>query len=127
MSQNMLVDRLKFAKRELTALKTAHTRGLGELKVFESQQTVSPTGHESWFWYLTINVEFDDRYAEFPFAYIVPRFSNTMEYSMQAVGFTYTSSHSARFKMLWIYASGTQYFTVISTAPIKSVSYTWSQ
>ena len=39
MTQNLLVQRFKDAKKELTALKTTHLRGIGNLKIYKETIT----------------------------------------------------------------------------------------
>lgn len=125
---NLLADRLKFAKRELTALKTAHTRGLGNLRMYVENATIPTEGHETGIQDLTITVTFDRQFTAYPFAYILPTIdSNTNLYAIQAVGFNYANDgFGASFKSVHLPGVGSENFAILSTAPVKSISYDWS-
>lgn len=70
MSQNMLVERLKFAKRELTALKTAHFRGMGLLKIYKATYYFSQAGiEEDYFYDAVVTIKFSRDFAPYPFTY----------------------------------------------------------
>lgn len=70
MTVNLLTQRLKSAKRELTNLKTAHKRGLGNLKVFKNEYTFVPPGGEGSPDGKII-FKFSQNLAPYPFAYVV--------------------------------------------------------
>lgn len=125
---NLLADRLKFAKRELTALKTAHARGLGNIKVYVENAAIPTDGHETGIFTLVITIQFDQRFTAYPFVYLLPRLSlNTTNYAIQASGFNYTSAgFGASFKVAFLADSGSNNFSVISTSPITSIRYDWS-
>lgn len=129
MSQNLLVERLKFAKRELTALKTAHRRGLGNLKVYKKKITPPSSGHDSGFWYLIVTVDFDRRFSSYPFTYSLSTREINGNQSIEPVSFNYINNgFSARYGAIYLYsASRDNSFTIISTAPIISTAYTWIQ
>lgn len=61
MTENSLVDRLRFAKKELTALKTAHLHGLNTLKVFRYDSEVRANDGSVRF-----IVDFDKNFAAYP-------------------------------------------------------------
>ena len=127
---NTLADRLKAIKQELTALKTAHKRGLGNLRIYSKTVEVDSTGHESpRFWGLEITINFDTRFASYPFAYMLPTISDSGAASLtQQRAFSYTNNgFTIEFKALY-YFSGpdTSSFTILSSSPVTSVSYRWS-
>ena len=128
MSQNLLVERLKRAKRELTALKSAHTRGIGNLRVYSNTYTPPSDGHESGYWYLVATVKFDSRFTAYPFAYILPSYPQGGSSSIEAISFNYANNgYSARFGLLYRYNATTSFFRVVSTAPIIEINYDWYQ
>lgn len=62
---DLLVQRLKAAKRELTALKTAHRRGLGLLRIYEKYTIDIPEIEEGQVLIFVVN--FSDQFAPYPF------------------------------------------------------------
>lgn len=128
MTVNLLSQRVKTAKRELTNLKTAHKRGLGNLKVFKNEITIDTSGHTSGIYFLTININFDQSFASFPLVKIYPTVTNNFNYSAQLLEMDYINGgYTMRIEFLWIYNSSlpNQNMTVFSTAPISSSSYSW--
>lgn len=121
---DLLVQRLKAAKRELTALKTAHRRGLGLLKIYHYEYDIPPPSGDVSFYRLTVNVSFD--ISPFPFVqrfmvvddiYYNP-FSADEEIIYAANGWT------SQIKAVYLLAS---HYTMAlnSTSPIISMSYSW--
>lgn len=131
MSQNMLVDRLKAAKRELTALKTAHKRGLGNLRVYTHKYEIPYSGHESGLWNLVITVSFETSFTAYPFVYILSTRSSGSGFFaallIQATMEYINSGYGARIGTVFDKQSTDNSFTVISTSPVTSVSYEWSR
>lgn len=131
MSQNMLVDRLKAAKRELTALKTAHKRGLGNLRVYTQKYEIPYAGHESGLWNLIITVEFDNSFTAYPFVYLLPtRLGGSGFFAALLVQATIEyidGGYGARMGTVYYHSATDNSFTVVSTAPVISVSYEWSR
>lgn len=130
MSQNMLVDRLKAAKRELTALKTAHQRGLNNLRVYTKDQDVPYSGHEQGIWDLNITIKFDTSFPSFPFAYILPArlsgsgiFATVLE---QATAQYIDGGYGMKIGTAYYYSPEDNSFSIVSTAPVTSVSFEWS-
>lgn len=126
MSQNLLVEQLKYAKRELTDLKTAHRRGLGLLKVYVTRYQVPPaTGSQTFFW-LTIDVEFG--ISNYPFAqkYLVLD-DITASIVDTAPEFEYTNGgYGAEFRSSLVKIDEPYVFDFYSTSPIISISHSWS-
>lgn len=124
---NLLSDRLKFAKRELTALKTSHARGLGNLKVYEYRydMVVDPSYD---FRSALITVTFDDKYAKFPFVSFSPTIDvETGLIWIRPVTFDYADDgRKARFSIRYLYLIDTQnFFIITSTAPITNIDVEW--
>ena len=73
MTVDLLSSRLKAAKRELTALKTAHTRGFGLLKVYTKTLNYSQTGIAEGGIYTnaTLTISFSRDFPPRPFVYVL--------------------------------------------------------
>lgn len=124
MTVDLLSQRLKQAKRELTALKTAHSRGLGNLRIFSEEfdgaPSVSP-GQK-----LTINISFSIAYAPYPFFQVLSRNSAIsytdhpgildIEYNSSGYGATVTVPSE------YVFFFGGGGFA-LSMSPITSISY----
>lgn len=127
MTQNLLVERLKYAKRELTALKTAHTRGLGMLRVYRrSVDLLSPSS--AGYYRVTITATFSSLFAPFPYAQGVlgPVPSNIVilqqeefEYSSDGKGFTSVISG------YFFNGSIPIEYEILSLAPISNLNTQW--
>lgn len=134
MSQNMLVERLKFAKRELTALKTAHSRGFGLLKIYRTEYKFSDIPGISEQSYDAITtIKFSTKYEPFPFAYLEgdARYylSGALLTSMSVEQLEYRDSgYTIVFTGRAIYspAANLNKMVLYSTAPPVSISYNWS-
>ena len=129
MIQNLLVQRMKAAKREITALKTAHQRGLN-LKVFSEERYF--TNSEIGFYDGVITVTFDQGFAAYPFAYVLGHTLNPdqMEfYSVRVDSVVYRDNgYTMDFIGSFVYYPEdiTNRFSVYSTSPITSISYRWT-
>lgn len=126
MSQNLLVQRLKFAKRELTALKTAHQRGLGLLKVYSKTIVIQPPSGSATFYWLTIDLEFSISNYPFIQMYLVENdISDTPTNTLPE--FEYTNGGNKAEYRLVLQNTGTTYsIRFNSTSPIASTNYSWS-
>lgn len=133
MSQNMLVERLKFAKRELTALKTAHRRASSLLKIYSYWYSFSdfniPVGYLGD---ALVTIQFSSRFAAYPFVYGI---GNTYFGQSQGSYLVLTSYGTAWFEFtnsgftVKLHASIAYYnqygltgFYIKSTSPIISIS-----
>lgn len=126
MTINPLTMRIKAAKRELLALKTAHTRGLGNVKIYSSTITIDPTGHTSSFWDIEVSIDFDPSYVAYPFVNITPAISQNREHTLEVVGQDYSNGgYSLNAQFIWRYKTGTNSIKVFATAPIIDYSYRW--
>lgn len=69
---DLLVQRLKAAKRELTALKTAHRRGLGLLRVYEQTYLLADLGmSDISLRSVSITLQFSRSFSPYPFVTLV--------------------------------------------------------
>lgn len=124
----LLVERLKRAKEELTALKTAHKRGVGMMRVYE--ENIAPQASDGTMWKLTITIKFEENTAPFPFAYTVAKTLSDLDF-FWAFGFTqeemeYTDEHTVKVAGTFWWEEAVP-IRILSTAPVKSVSYAWSK
>ena len=71
MTVDLLSVKLKDAKRELTALKTAHTRGLGMLKLYTFVLDLDVEGRLA-FWTIKIVVNLKEGQSPYPFLECIP-------------------------------------------------------
>lgn len=124
----VLVERLKRAKKELTALKTAHKRGVGLLKVFE--ENIAPQAPDHTPWDLTITLTFGANTAPYPFVYAIAKSLSEEDYYW-SFGFTqeeieYANEHTVNVAgEFW--SSNPVPTRILSTAPVESISYSWSK
>lgn len=126
MTVDLLSLRIKEAKRELTALKTAHKRGLGNVKIYTYDFNIDPTGHDTGIWELVVRVDFDSSFAAYPFVYIAPQIGQSFSYSLEVATTDYRNDgYTAFVRCIWGYENGMTKSTVVSTSPIVNVSYTW--
>lgn len=138
MSQNMLVERLKFAKRELTALKTAHTRGLGTLKVYRTEHYFADDGITPANSYRgKLKIKFSRNFASYPFFYVDPTasgndpwyypwYSTTESIKIIGMYFEDNGFTGVVYGDIW-YSTTSLYEKVViySTVPIESVTGSW--
>lgn len=122
---NLLVDRLKYAKRELTALKTAHKRGLGNLKVYTQEVTITHPGGSQL---LNLVVNFDNTTVAYPFVRVIGSMNSSYTYNLNVLGAGYTNNGKT-YKMTgtFILNTGMNKIYVESTLPASSISYTWGR
>lgn len=127
MTVDLLSVRLKEAKRELTALKTAHKRGLGELKVFEYRLEIS--GYNDHVYDLSVTVNFDTSFTRYPFIFTYPQGDpNTFLSKADLVSMDYTNNGaSAVFNYSWFALTTIDPYTILfkSSVPIVSSEYTF--
>ena len=126
MSQNLLVERLKSAKRELLALKTAHRRGLGLLKVYSEVYSIAAPSGSSTFYWLTIDLEFSVSTYPFVQYYIVNNDIASVPVNT-APEFEYQNGGTkAEFRIVLEKVPSGYRFGFSSTSPIVSMNYSWS-
>lgn len=129
MIQNLLVQRFKSAKRELTALKTIHPRGIGNLKIYK--ETVTFTG-SAVFLEGTVTINFSQNFAAYPFVYLLgysERMTATYFESIGGDSINYTNNgFTAVFEATALYDPDTipNKFDVYSTSPMTSITCAWT-
>lgn len=129
MTQNLLVQRFKDAKKELTALKTTHMRGIGNLKIYK--ETITFTGSVVWL-EGTVTINFSQNFAAYPFVYLVGYgvdLGGIYYFSMYTKSVNYTNNgYTAVFEGEALYdpESIPNKFDVYCTSPMTSITYTWT-
>jgi hypothetical protein len=130
MTVDLLSQRLKAAKRELTNLKTAHMRGLGLLKVY-THQGVAPVPTDDTYDF-TLRVDFERGFGEKPLALfslvtVAPTewfFNNNLEAEDE-----YYSSDGYTLIIRGIriaFAEWSDGYKIVSTAPVSNLTWEWS-
>lgn len=126
---DLLVQRLKAAKRELTALKTAHRRGLGLLKVYDKIVSLEIPQDPSYYYYVEFDITFAQGSSPYPFIELIPKvFSGTAAFTANG-GIEYYNGGMAC-KMVYSWVSSTpsvDTVTFLSTAKISTISQNWRQ
>lgn len=129
MTQNLLVQRFKNAKSELTALKTTHPRGIGNLRIYK--ETITFTGSAVWL-EGTVTINFSQNFAAYPFVYLVGygvRRTVTYFASIGGDSINYIDNgYTAVFEATALYDPEDipNKFDVYSTSPMTSITYTWT-
>lgn len=127
---NLLTTRVKDAKSELTALKTAYVRGLGLMDVYTYNGTANPPSREDYFFKMVVT--FDPEFAQNPLTYMsigigdlqAPWLGSALEIYNQ----TFTSDGFAltvNGLISWA-ADDIATYTIYSTSPITNVSWEWT-
>ena len=127
MSIDLFSLKLKAAKRELLGLKTAHTRGLGNIRIYTTTIEIDPTGHTSGIYFIDLVVDFDSSFAAYPFVNFAPYMDGDGDYSFDPIGVDYSNNgRTLNVRGAWLYyKAGTNFVAIQSTAPIVSWSYNW--
>ena len=124
---NLLSQRLRNAKRELTNLKTAHRRGIGNIKIYTYDLQVTTTGQGTSIFNLV--VEFSDSSVAYPFVQVWGSMkASDGDYNMSTLGGGYTNN-GRTFKLMsrcWPEPEFDMVY-IEAAAPISSVSYTWGR
>ena len=124
---NTLSQRLKYAKRELTALKTAHPRGLGNLRVYRRSETIVTPG-SSGIYNATITATFSSLFAPYPYVQAVPGPTPDHVIILQFKDFEYNSNGMGFTAILtgWFTAGSVAIpYKILSLAPVESVNVQW--
>lgn len=122
---NLLVERLKAAKRELTALKTVHRRGLGGLKVFEYPLEIS--GYNDTVYTLDVTVNFVVGSTSYPFVFCTPQVDpDTLLTKADLISMDFSNNGmTANFSFDWFALTKIDPYKLIfySSSPIDNVTY----
>ena len=125
---NNLSQRLKYAKRELTALKTSHPRGLGNLRVYRRNETLTPPSGERELYKITIHLAFDQQYAPYPFLQVVQGERNPNVAIFEFEDFEYGNDGlSATVIASGLFGAGkpSMQYTILSMAPVGNITIEW--
>lgn len=131
---NTLAQRLKYAKRELTDLKTAHRRGLGLLKIYKTAYNLGSVAgiQQDTFQNAQISVRFSSEYSSYPYAYImgdsIYLYGSTLLSSSESEKIEYKDNGysillSAR--ILYAPSYGLKNIYLFSTIPPSSINFNW--
>lgn len=125
---NTLSQRLKYAKRELTALKTAHPRGLGNLRVYHRLETMTSPDTPRGTYVITIEITFDAKYAPYPFMNVLagPETYGVTLYSFDE--FEYISNGKKARVLAYgsfFRPSVTVEYEILSMAPVDNIVVNW--
>ena len=125
--ENLFIQRLKYAKRELTALKTSYVRALGMLKIYTDTVNVPSTGHQGGLWTVIVTVNFSQKFTAYPFVNVIPEVGNDFTHSMEFDTVEYSNNgYTAIFHLTWLYRSGAGTdVTIYATSPIENISIDW--
>lgn len=130
MTQNLLVQRFKSAKKELTALKTIHPRGVGLVNIYKETVTFTASGQS--FLNATVTVTFSQNFAAYPFVYVLGYTANVsgryyISMDTESLDFS-NNGFTATFAADAIYAPSLvpNKFDVYASSPMTSITYTWS-
>lgn len=130
---NTLSQRLKYAKKELTALKTAHPRGLGNLRVYRRIETiVSPAdgGGRIREYEAKISGNFSSLFAPYPYTQVVIGNSPEDVSMLSMADFEYTSDgmgFATIIDGLFTQPSVPITFEILSLAPVDGIEVEWSE
>lgn len=130
---NTLSQRIKFAKRELTNLKTAHNRGFGLLKVYTTKYKFSdiPGANPGEWMDAIITINFSNNFAPYPFAYLIGPVNFNPDMSFLAVDIDQiqykNSGYTAVFtgEITYVPSGGLDSMTLFSVSPPTSISIQW--
>lgn len=115
MTENSLVDRLRFAKEELTALKTAHLHGLNTLKVFRSYSEIETCDNAR------LVIDFDKNFAAYPLVDICGISGVIEAFSSVSMYYEFSSDGYTMYVTVDNVHADTE-FAVISTSPVVNLN-----
>lgn len=120
---NLLSLKIKSIKRELLALKTAHIKGIGNLKVYSQSLKIIPSpGHSL----LSIIVDFDSSTAPYPFVQVFGSLDPDMDPTFAILGGGYTNNgYTSITTGTGFVLQDVDMIYVEATSPIQSVTYRW--
>lgn len=122
---DLLVRRLKAIKRELTALKTAHQRGLGLLKVYPEEVELDVDGRTG-IWDVIVTLNFDQKFAPFPIVESIYTVDNP--YIEEMAIFYSDDGFAAYITFGWAFvAPVSKSVKFVTSAPVISTSQVWTR
>lgn len=126
MSIDLFSMKLKAAKRELLGLKTAHTRGLGNIRIYTMTIDIDPTGHTSGVYFIDFVFNFDNSFAAYPFVNFLPSIDQKNDHYLELIGLDYSNNgRTLNVRGAYIFSKEASYVVIQSTAPIISWNYIW--
>lgn len=128
MTVDLLSVRLKEAKKELTNLKTAHTRGIGMLQLYTSEVKLD-VQDKTGLWELEVNVYFKSGQSPYPFLEYIPIINNDTSNVIELIGMEFAEDGmSVLLQFEWL-NSTPQVDTILlyCTSQIGNYTQEWSQ
>jgi len=128
MTVDLLSVRLKEAKKELTNLKTAHTRGLGMLQLYTSEIKLD-VQDKTGLWDVEVNVYFKAGQSPYPFLEYIPVVMNDTSNVIELIGMEFSADGmSVLLQFEWL-NSTPQVDTILlyCTSQIDTYTQEWSQ
>lgn len=127
---NLLSQRLKSAKQELTDLKTVHGRGLGLLKVYSITGEANPPTNANYSFRLIIS--FDRDFASMPLTNFLRYTTNPTAQFMQSsleIDDEYYSNDGYDLVIEGYYSDwdiGNRGYKIVSMSPIAELRWEWT-
>lgn len=128
MTVDLLSVRLKEAKKELTNLKTAHTRGIGMLQLYTSEVNLDVQG-KTGIWDVAVTIYFKDGQSPYPFLEYIPIINNDTSNVIELIGMEFAEDGmSVLLQFEWL-NSTPQVDTILlyCTSQIGNYTQEWSQ
>lgn len=128
MTVDLLSVRLKEAKRELTNLKTAHTRGIGMLQLYTSEVKLD-VQDKTGIWDVAVTIYFKEGQSPYPFLEYIPIVNNDTSNVIELIGMEFSNGGmSVLLQFEWL-ASDPYVDTIelYCTSDIGSYTQEWSQ
>lgn len=125
MTVNLLSQRLKAVKRELTALKTAHMRGLGLVETYRYTGYIE---YQSGLSTLKFNIDFSNDYAAYPFFQIMPYGGiGSSDWILGGMSATYyNNGYSVEISLPEALGFFYSNYYILALSPIENVTAAWS-
>lgn len=128
MTVDLLSVRLKEAKRELTNLKTAHTRGIGMLQLYTAEVKLDVQG-KTGIWDVAVTIYFKEGQSPYPFLEYIPIINNDTSNVIELIGMEFAEDGmSVLLQFEWL-NSTPQVDTILlyCTSQIGNYTQEWSQ
>lgn len=128
MTVDLLSVRLKEAKKELTNLKTAHTRGIGMLQLYTSEVKLD-VQDKTGIWDVAVTIYFKEGQSPYPFLEYIPIINNDTSNVIELIGMEFAEDGmSVLLQFEWL-DSTPQVDTILlyCTSQIGSYTQEWSQ
>ena len=126
---NLLLQKFRSVKNEITALKTAHKRGLGMLRIYKKIYLWSSLGvQDQHFSRAILTINFDNSFPAYPIVNIVGEVISSVTFgkSIEVEEFVYTNGGYSASVIIAAYRNdslGLTQFQIFSTAPLLNINY----